>query len=648
MTRENAADLIKALPLHTPFENIQEGDIVISDCENLPEKYRFSADTAVEIGDLTPLVVERINGDKTGVKTLGGMAYTVGTPSMLLVYSPRVMADAAQAPSISQIVDGIKAFDYWRGASAWEKGDKRRIYFSGGNIWNTKKVKINAFLEFEDCKVTLKIWVDSAQTMAWKESQKKIVADQLEYAAAFAAAVWNCAHIVEDAASAEDAATPEDVVVVDDVAEETKPLEAEKMDKVEVFINELAKKMTKKTAAKRIKHYGSVEELEKVYKMSYQEAYNQIFNEWYSFYKKTAKNIQEGNPAKFIRTINSLNPETKEIYAFITGDKLPDTEKGKEEYFRKKYPEYYIALENEKKTNSVTAPTQTFADYRIKPDTMQSPQKVAAENMNPTPTIVSEMLLPSLDGMKAHAKNVTITDWVERRKASGISLPLTQPERDFVAQYTGGGGLNETGYGKGVLSEYYTPYEVVNVMVELAKYYGYKSEPNTVLEPSCGTGRFLAHFPEGGEAYEISPVSHQIAAWLYPQFDVKLADFSTKFTDARKHFPVKEQYNLVIGNPPYGKFDGFYAPAEKRIIDTDKVEEYFMARCLDVLKPGGLLVFIIGCEPKNGGISFLRKGDSKVKQRIAKAADLLCAYRIPPKLFPTTDVMSEIIVLRKK
>ncbi len=223
----------------------------------------------------------------------------------------------------------------------------------------------------------------------------------------------------------------------------------------------------------------------------------------------------------------------------------------------------------------------------------------------------------------------------------------------LMAQYEGGGGMAKYGgtfdqYGQGLLNEFYTPLALVKKMVGLAIHHGFNDGP--VLEPSCGTGRFLRFFSPQVEidAFEIDNTSYQIAKHSFPHANIQQIYFESIFTDRRKALPFTPKYRLVIGNPPYGQFKGRYAPLEKKATGAQKVEEYFITRGLDLLLPQGLLIYVIGTEPKNGGVPFLRQGGSAVKKRIARQAELIDAYRLPAKMFPNTEVLTEIVVFRKK
>ena len=98
---------------------------------------------------------------------------------------------------------------------------------------------------------------------------------------------------------------------------------------------------------------------------------------------------------------------------------------------------------------------------------------------------------------------------------------------------------------------------------------------------------------------------------------------------------------MVIGNPPYGKYLGMYSRYFKSL-KIKQVEQFFMYKSLQLLKKGGLLVFITAS-------SFLRNKDTytKEKQLIGQLAEFVDAYRMP-KVFKNTQVPTDIIILRRK
>ena len=82
---------------------------------------------------------------------------------------------------------------------------------------------------------------------------------------------------------------------------------------------------------------------------------------------------------------------------------------------------------------------------------------------------------------------------------------------------------------------------------------------------------------------------------------------------------------------------------EKAFTGALEYDQYFILRGLDLLKPGGLLCFIIPS-------SFLDNShkSEKIKQKISEKAVLLDAYRLPIRTFEATDIGTDIILLKRK
>lgn len=232
----------------------------------------------------------------------------------------------------------------------------------------------------------------------------------------------------------------------------------------------------------------------------------------------------------------------------------------------------------------------------------------------------------------------------------------TFEEKETLRLYSGYGGVFSeemtTEQIKGSFTEYYTPDLIVQKMWALAFKYGYENGP--ILEPSVGTGNFIKYVPSQASAvgYEINKYSCIIAKILYPQYQFINAPFESIFIKNRDSIKNKiselRKYDLVIGNPPYGDVGGIYmGMGEKQYTGAKNWIEYFITRGLDLLNPKGLLIYIIGCEVANGGIPWLQQGNNKVKQIIAEKAELVDAYRLPNGVFDRTDVLTDIIILRK-
>jgi N-6 DNA Methylase len=233
----------------------------------------------------------------------------------------------------------------------------------------------------------------------------------------------------------------------------------------------------------------------------------------------------------------------------------------------------------------------------------------------------------------------------------------TSDEKNFIRKYSGYGGLDKYGTtGKGGLFEYYTPRDVIEKMWALAYKYGYNNGP--VLEPSVATGEFLQFAkPETRVVgYEISLYSSVICKILYPTAEIHLQAFEQTFIKnnwtMKDNIDSLEKFDLVIGNPPYGDFSTVESRYMSGMGEKDHTKarnyvEYFIRRGLDLLKPKGLLIYIVGAQVKNGGTLFLDSGNSPVKEYLFQNSELLDAYRLPDSIFERTGVTSEIIVLQK-
>ncbi len=258
--------------------------------------------------------------------------------------------------------------------------------------------------------------------------------------------------------------------------------------------------------------------------------------------------------------------------------------------------------------------------------------------------------------------NKAIEKLIEEKGDNHINY--TQEEKDFIPKFTGYGGLydeminevDSSEFDEKFLYEYYTPEQLIEKMIGLAYNYGYK-EGQPWLEPAAGIGRFLRHFSKNTPVttYEINPVSNKILKILHPHGNHILGNFEQAFMTGRKfRTPVKNKvkdlpkYDLVIGNPPYGKYSGKYSKIEAPHTKATTFVDYFITRGLDLLNKDGLLIYVIGAEPSNGAKMWLKQPMTPAKKIIAEKAELIDAYRLPQGIFDKTDVLSDIVVFRKK
>ncbi len=214
----------------------------------------------------------------------------------------------------------------------------------------------------------------------------------------------------------------------------------------------------------------------------------------------------------------------------------------------------------------------------------------------------------------------------------------------LLSQYEGGGGLGEQDVTSAeTLNAFYTPRNIVQAVWKIADYYA--PDAVTVLEPSSGIGRFAENrFKNKFTLRELDPVSARIAKIIHPAAEVIQGAFQAQFYDengiARNKDYVLPKYDLVIGNPPYGAYIGEWkGKGEGK--EFNRIEEYFIERGLKSLNDdNSLLVFVVPS-------GFLNSMDDSQKHLIAEKGQLVVAFRLPEGAFPTTQIGTDILVMKK-
>ncbi|MBF7682958.1 N-6 DNA methylase [Acinetobacter sp. B5B] len=228
------------------------------------------------------------------------------------------------------------------------------------------------------------------------------------------------------------------------------------------------------------------------------------------------------------------------------------------------------------------------------------------------------------------------------KQLQGNAEQASIEQKQILAKYTGTGGnlVGEDGL-KGSAYEYYTPTEVASSMWELLKAQGFSG--GSVLDPSAGTGIFSATAPKDilMHSVELSDISGGINQLVNGSdtHKVTVSPFEQVASSTED-----EMFDAVMTNVPFGSNSD---RGKNKILDKkyqrDTLEEYFIKRSLDKLRPNGLAMFIVPTKVLDG-VKF-----RKFRQQILIRADLLGAYRLPNKVFDATgaDVTTDIIVLKK-
>ena len=186
------------------------------------------------------------------------------------------------------------------------------------------------------------------------------------------------------------------------------------------------------------------------------------------------------------------------------------------------------------------------------------------------------------------------------------------------------------------LNAHYTSPTVIQAIYEAVDRMGF--ETGNILEPSMGVGNFFGMLPEkmrNSRLYgvELDSISGRIAKQLYPKADITVAGFET--TDRR------DFYDLAIGNVPFGQYQVRDKAYDKL---NFSIHNYFFAKALDQVRPGGVVVFVTSRYTMDAK-------DSTVRRYLAQRAELLGAIRLPNNAFKAnagTEVVSDIIFLQKR
>ncbi|MDX6182445.1 N-6 DNA methylase [Flavobacterium sp. Fl-77] len=243
------------------------------------------------------------------------------------------------------------------------------------------------------------------------------------------------------------------------------------------------------------------------------------------------------------------------------------------------------------------------------------------------------------------ANEIDINNW---RKTEHDLFPLTQELHQLLKKNS----EDEKQYRRyvdsmksSVLTAFYTPPQVIDAISATLRYNGLNIDK--FLDPSAGNGSFIQSFSENQKAsvtaYEKDLLTGKILKLLYPESNIRISGF--------EEIPEKEQnsYDVLASNIPFGDtsiFDLSYSRSRDsaKVQASRSIHNYFFLKGTDMLREGGLLVYItsqgILNSPKN----------EPIRRALMQDNNLVSVVRLPNNLFTQyagTEVGSDLIILQK-
>lgn len=238
----------------------------------------------------------------------------------------------------------------------------------------------------------------------------------------------------------------------------------------------------------------------------------------------------------------------------------------------------------------------------------------------------------------------------------------TAEEQEILSRYVGWGGISQVFDEKNedwakeyaelksrltadeykearasTLNAFYTSPTVIKAMYEALDNMGLSK--GNVLEPSCGVGNFMGLVPDSMEkirmyGVELDSISGRIAQQLYQKNKIAVQGFETmQFPDSF--------FDCVVGNVPFGNYK---VPDKRYDRHNFLIHDYFIAKSLDLVRPGGVVAVVTSS-------GTMDKKDSSVREYLANRADLVGAIRLPNNAFQrnaNTSVVADILFLQKR
>ena len=268
-------------------------------------------------------------------------------------------------------------------------------------------------------------------------------------------------------------------------------------------------------------------------------------------------------------------------------------------------------------------PNGEKARFKANVEAIKTLRTLMAENRRATPA-EQEILSKYVGwGGLANAFDEKKTEWAKEYKQ--LKNLLTEKEYSSARGST--------------LNAHYTEVGVIRAIYNGLAGLGFKG--GRLLEPSAGVGHFAGAMPSefaGNTSWtmvELDELTGNIAKYLYPNADVRVQGF-----EAAK---IPDNYmDMAISNVPFGNYAIVDKSYPKAV--TSAIHNYFFAKALDKVRPGGIVAFI------TSRFTMDAQNDA-VRHYIAQRADLLGAIRLPDSAFKGnagTEVVTDILILKKR
>ena len=262
------------------------------------------------------------------------------------------------------------------------------------------------------------------------------------------------------------------------------------------------------------------------------------------------------------------------------------------------------------------------------------------------------------NGPKAkYIANVTAIKTLKQIEAEHRSA--TAEEQEILAHYSGWGGvadafdhdkenwskeyaelkdlLTDKEYAaarESTLTAFYTEPYIINSIYTALGNMGFKG--GDVLDPSMGTGNFFGLMPSEMaqnsrlHGVELDDLTARIAKQLFPEANIQHKGFErAKFENGT--------FDVIIGNVPFGEFKP-YDPE----YDDYFIHDYFFAKSIDKLKPGGIMALITSA-------GTMDKENSDLRKELGSKAEFIGGIRLPDDAFRTagTQTVTDILFFQK-